>query len=198
MAEPGDRLTFVQGCVAEGEQLHWSGQPSYRPEATPLQGLIYLAAAIGTVGLIALIVATMIANPDRWYYALAIPVILYFAYAVTFGERASAQARRNRIAYAITDLRLIIVSGSRPPVVTSLPWATLDAPIIHRQRNDGNGEIYFPLLSGNDWLQVVPDDLKIPAPRRDLPRYGPLLEGVADARRVYQIARQAQDAALGE
>jgi len=104
-----------------------------------------------------------------------------------FGRFVVDSKSRAGTAYAVTDRRVVIVSGTLSRSVKTLPLRTLSELTLD-EKNDGSGTITFgpanPLLmfgGGAGW----------PGTRRYQP---PAFEFIARAKEVHQRIREAQRA----
>ena len=167
--------------VVRGETLLWSG--------VPRQGLFFRPADLFLVpfsllwaGFAVFWEATVLATPAPRFFALwGIPFILMGLH-ITIGRFFVDAYRRRHTTYAVTARRVIVRSGS---TTQSLDLTSLGT-ISLREHSNGLGTITFgtsqlpALFASSSWpgMKGPPEFIQI-----------------ADARRVYELTREAQQAA---
>ena len=174
-------MTNLQQHLAKGETLRWSGRPR--------QGIVLRAAdafmipfSILWAGFAVFWEASVLRDGAPVFFALwGIPFVLMGLY-VTVGRFFFDATRRAKTEYGVTDQRIIIDRGPRG-ALTSLELATLGEITINSS-GDGSGTIMFgpsnlmtSMYAGTPW-----PGLKLP----------PSFDMIPDARRVYEIIREAR------
>jgi hypothetical protein len=94
--------------------------------------------------------------------------------------------RRSRTRYAVTSERIIIISGLFASSTQSLDLRGLRDLAVD-ERSDGTGSIFFaprPLWASWQSSWPMPNAAQVP-----------MFDTISDARRVYNLIRQAQRAA---
>jgi hypothetical protein len=168
--------------LARGEKLLWSGGPR--------QGIVLRGSDVFFIpfsllwGGFAIFWETMVLrNGAPFFFTLwGIPFVLAGLY-ITVGRFFYDAWRRGRTQYGVTNERVVIVTGGMSPSTKSLNLRTL-TDVTLDAKSDGSGTITFgptsftaSMYAGTAWPGV-----KLP----------PSFELISDARRVYEIIRQAQ------
>ena len=186
-------VTSVQFDLPRGERLLWSG--------VPRQGVVLRASDAYAIpfsflwaGFAVFWETSVIRSGAPGFFMLwGIPFVLVGAY-ITIGRFFLDAWRRRRTSYGVTSER-VIVSGGFSRQLTSLDLRTL-GQITLDQKLDGTGTITFGAaallptrgLSGAQatWFAGTPwPGVRLP----------PMFEMISDAKRVYEIVREAQHAA---
>ena len=174
----------IQFPLDRGERLLWAG--------VLRQGLILRASDAFVIpfsllwGGFALFwnVGVWTADTPLFFRLWGLPFLVIGAY-ITVGRFWVDARRRARTTYGVTDQRIIIASGAFTPSLKSLNLRTL-ADVTLNQRPDGSGTITFgpttygsSFNAGMSWPGAVQP---------------PSFEMIPDAKRVYDIVREAQSA----
>jgi hypothetical protein len=125
------------------------------------------------------------AHPPPVFFALwGIPFVVVGLY-IMFGRFFVDAAQRSKTTYGVTNQRVIIRSGIFSRDTKSLNLRTLSDVTLSEKR-DGSGTItlgptvgYYSWFSGAAW----------PGMSRRMP---PCFDNIPDAKRVYDLIRQAQ------
>jgi hypothetical protein len=126
--------------------------------------------------------ATVIASKAPFFFKLwGIPFVVVGLYLIV-GRFFADSRQRSRTTYAVTNERVVIISGLFKETVKSLALKTI-ADLSLSERPDGSGTVTLGpstsfALAG--W----------PSGRQ---QQAPALEGIANARSVYEIIRRAQN-----
>lgn len=172
----------IQFSLDRGERQLWAG--------VPRQGLLLRPADIFLVpftvlwaGFAVFWEASVVRQGAPLFMALwGIPFVAVGLY-ITVGRFLIDRRRRARTTYALTSERILIGSGLWAPEVKSLDLRTL-SDITLQERRDGSGTITFgpthpfaALYAGTAWPGMA---------------QAPSFEMIPDARRVYELIREAQ------
>jgi hypothetical protein len=158
--------------LGRDERLLWSG--------TPRQGVMFRVSdaflipfSLFWCGFAIFWKAKVITGGAPWFFALwGMPFVLVGLYMVA-GRFIADSAERKRMVYGLTNERVIIIHGLFKRVVKSLSLRSL-GQVSLAERPDGTGTITFASSVSSH---------RQPASA---------LEGIADARAVYDQLRQAQ------
>jgi hypothetical protein len=175
--------------LASGEQLLWSGNP---PTGIRLRGqdLFLIPFSLMWAGFAVFWEAMVLTKGAPLFFALwGIPFIAMGAY-ITVGRFFVDAQQRSKTTYAVTDQRVVIVSGLWSRQVKSLPLQTLsEISITEKSDSAGSGTITFGSMpaifgwfAGTGW----------PGAGKHMP---PSFEMISDVRNVYETIRTAQRAA---
>ncbi len=118
-------------------------------------------------------------------YLLAVPIVLWCVYFM-IGRFILDAYLRSKTNYAVTNQRILILSGSSNTDIRSLDLKTLN-DITLKLNKIGSGTVLFgpPTPRG-----MIYDGTPLPGSRRYMP---PAFELIEDARKVYEVVRQAQN-----
>jgi hypothetical protein len=174
----------VQGELAPGERLLWSGRPR--------GGVVFTATDAYRIPFSLLFLGVSVfwqvlafAWGGDLFFALTGLPFLFFGIYMNFGRFPLDARRRNRTYYALTDRRVIIVSGLVGREVQSLSLRNLPNLVLDA-KPDGSGTITFgdknPLTAmyGSFYGKVF------------LGPGVPAFEMIENARYVYELILQAQ------
>jgi PH (Pleckstrin Homology) domain-containing protein len=172
--------------IGAGERLLWSGRPRQGLMLRPADALL-IPFSLLWGGFAFFWEGTAISAKAPFFFLIwGIPFVLIGLYLIA--GRFFADARqRERTIYAVTNERIIIISGLFKETVKSLNLKTL-SDISLSEQADGTGTVSlgpslsYAWLSSGGW----------PGGRQNLP---PAFEGIPNARTVYDLIRQAQKAA---
>jgi len=171
--------------LESGERLLWSG--------TPRRGIVIRGSDAFLIpfsfmwgGFAIFWEVSVLRSKAPGFFALwGVPFVLVGLYMIV-GRFFVDAATRARTFYGVTDRRAIIVSGLMSRTVKSLSLRTI-TDLSVSERAGGTGTVYFgpvppwgAMYSGMGW----------PGGRQYYPA---AFEMVSDARRVYNLARQAQE-----
>jgi hypothetical protein len=174
--------TSLQFALDRGERQLWAG--------VPRQGIAFRGADVFMIpfsllwGGFAVFWEATVArtNAPGFFVLWGIPFVLVGFY-ITVGRFFIDARRRARTTYAVTSDRVIINSGIFAPTTKSLNVRTI-SDVTLQERPNGTGTITFgaanPLAAfyaGTSWPGVPQT---------------PSFEMIPDARRVYDIIREAQ------
>jgi len=178
-------MSSIEFPLGRGERLLWSG--------TPRQGVVFRPTDLFQVpfsllwGGFALFwnVSVWATDAPMFFRLFGLPFLAVGAY-ITVGRFWVDARRRARTSYGVTTERVLIASGAFSPSLKSLALRTL-SDVTLTQRPDGSGTISFgpagfgaSMYAGMAWPGV---------------QQAPSFELVGDAKRVYDIIRDAQAAA---
>lgn len=174
-----------------GERLLWAGQPrqgfSLRghdvfmiPFSLIWGGMVIFMVTIGTVG------AVQQSGPGGLIFLLFGSPFLAIGLYLIFGRFYFDARSRARTFYGVTNERIIISSGLFSRNVKSLLLRTL-SDVTLTEKADGRGTISF----GQGHFMMAWFPVGWPGAGRYTP---PSFDMVADAKRIFDIIRQAQRA----
>ena len=125
-------------------------------------------------------------NAPFFFKLWGIPFVLIGLYLI-FGRFFADARLRQRTIYAVTTDRIIIISGLLKETVKSLSLKGL-SDISLSEESDGTGTVSLGPSPPYTWFSSA----GWPGGRQNVP---PALEGIPNARSVYEAIRQAQKAA---
>jgi hypothetical protein len=171
--------------IGANERLLWSGQPRQGLMLRPADALL-IPFSLMWGGFAMFWEAMVVRTGAPFFFKLwGIPFVLVGLYLIV--GRFFADARqRARTIYAVTNERVIIVSGLFRETVTSLNLHML-SDISLSDKSDGSGTVSLGPSSPYGWFASS----GWPGGRQYMP---PALEGIPGARAVYETIRQAQKA----
>ncbi len=169
--------------LAGGERLLWAGQPRQGIVLRPSDAFM-IPFSLFWGGFAIFWEAGVIASGAPWFFVLwGIPFVVVGLYLIV-GRFFWDARRRSRTFYALSDQRVIIISGGTSRKVTSLNLRTL-SDISLTEKSDGTGTITFgpthPLAgwgNGTTWPGA--------------PQGPPSFEMISDAKDVSSLVRQVQ------
>lgn len=178
-----EQKRFLDSQIAPNERLLWSGQPR--------QGVFLRASDAYTIpfslmwcGFAIFWETSVIYSNAPFFFRLwGIPFVLVGLYMVV-GRFFVDAKQRGKTYYGVTNERIIIVSGIFNKQVKSLNLPTL-TDISLDEKSDASGNITFGLSnSTSQWNNF-------PFSRRNQPEV-PSFESIQNAKKVYEIIRNAQ------
>ena len=178
----------ITATLDRGERVVWSGQPR---QGLMLRGIDAFAIPFGLVWTsIPLFGAWSVLSSPKGNAAAALPTLLFIVIGLYLlvGRFFVDAAQRRRTFYALTNERVLIVSGLWSRDVKSLPLRTLDQVDLSA-RPSGAGTIAFGRAAFGGRGLVMPG---WPGAGRYLP---PMFEMIPDAAAVAKLIRDAQRAA---
>ena len=179
-----DLTVSTQFSLDRGERQLWSG--------VPRQGLVLRATdaflipfSLLWAGFAVFWEAAVIRDGAPFFFRLwGIPFVLVGLY-ITIGRFFLDARRRANTSYAVTSERVLIKSGVLSTQLKSLSLQNLSDVTLHSRPN-GSGTITFgPSMPGAAMMRGMAWP-GVPQP--------PMFEEIADAKRVYDIVRDAQRA----
>jgi hypothetical protein len=172
--------------ISAGEKLLWAGRPRQGLMLRPADALLIPFSLLWGGFAIFWESTVVMTNAPFFFKLWGIPFVLVGLYLIV--GRFFADARqRERTIYAVTTERVIIISGLLRETVKSLNLKAL-SDISLSEKSDGTGTVSLGPSSSYAWFSSA----GWPGDRRNVP---PALEGIANARSVYEAIRQAQKAA---
>jgi hypothetical protein len=174
-----EQKTYLTSQLSPGELLLWSGQPK--------QGLVFHLSDIYSVFVLVFIAVwlTMVIKTGApvFFLFFAVPGVLFAVYINTARYFVNSK-QRAKTYYGVTNERVIIVSGLRSREVKSLPLKFI-TDITIDERSDGTGTIKFGPAEPTTGLlaKFFSRGEEVVNPSFDL---------IQDAKRVYEIVRNAQ------
>lgn len=165
-----------------GERLLWSGSPPQGFMLTPMD-ILLIPFSLMWGGFAIVWEAGVLSSGAPWFFALwGIPFVILGLYIIA-GRFFVDRLRRAHTAYALTDQRILILSGRHTTRAKSLALRTL-AELTLDERGDGSGTITF---GSGRWPAIVP-------PSWPATPTIPSFERIPHAGDVYARIRQAQSA----
>jgi hypothetical protein len=172
--------------IGAGERLLWSGRPRQGIILRPADAL-FIPFSLMWGGFAIFWEATVIRSGAPFFFKLwGIPFVLVGLYMI-FGRFFTEAQQRARTIYAVTNERVIIISGLLKETLTSLNLRSL-SDISVSEKSDGTGTISLGPSSPYAWFATS----GWPGGRQYMPA---ALDGIQNARAVYETIRQAQKAA---
>ena len=172
--------------IGSGERLLWSGRPRQGLRLRPADALL-IPFSLMWGGFAIFWEAMVLRTGAPFFFKLwGIPFVLVGLYII-FGRFLTDAQQRGRTVYGVTNERVIIISGLLKETVTSLNLRSL-SDLSLSERSDGSGTISLGPSSPYAWFASS----GWPGTRQQMP---PALDGIPNARAVYETIRQAQKAA---
>jgi hypothetical protein len=170
------------------EKVLWTGQPK--------QGAVFRAGDLFAVpfslvwcGIAIFIFVTTLRAPKTPVFFVVFPALfVLIGLYVVFGRFWVEARQRSRTFYAVTNERIVIVSGLFNRTVKSIDLKTLGETSLS-ERKDGGGSITFGPSSPFDWMLGG-----MPAWPGVQGRFVSRFDVIADVRSVYAKIRSAQQA----
>lgn len=184
-----EQKRFLNSQLAAGESLLWSGRPRagifLRPSDLYAIPASLLAGGFATVW----VLGVTYSNAPYYFRFFAIPALIYSAYWLV-GRFFVDAWQRSKTYYGVTNERVIIISGIFSKNVKSLNLRSMTEMSLS-ERKDLSGTITFgPEDDVSDWRSKLPFETR----NNKMPVY-PILDSITNAKRVYDIIREAQKAA---
>ena len=172
--------------MGAGERLLWTGRPRQGIILRPADAL-FIPFSLMWGGFAIFWEATVIRTGAPFFFKLwGIPFVLVGLYIIVGRFFTDAQLRA-RTMYAVTTERVIVISGLLKESVTSLNLRSV-TDLSLSEKSDGTGTLLLGPNSPYAWFGTS----GWPGGRQYMP---PALDGISNARAVYEIIRQAQKAA---
>lgn len=170
--------------LRRSEKMLWSGAPRQRVVLRPTDGFLIPFSVLWTGFVVFWEYQVISRHAPLLFLLWGMPFLLAGAYFV-FGRFLVDSHQRARTCYAVTDERIIIVSGLGSREVKSLPLQTL-SEMTMRERSDGSGTITFGPV---DTRFTIWTGIPYPGANKQLP---PMFELIPDVRSVYEMIWEAQ------
>jgi hypothetical protein len=184
---PFEQEQLLRSELSRYEKLLWWGQPAAGLRLRPSDAvMIPFSLMWGGFAIFWEVAVLTISDSPGFFPLFGIPFVVIGLYLIA-GRFFADAAIRARTYYALTDRRVIIVTGFFSRTVRSVNLRT--APEIGlREMRNGLGTVSFASpVTGRDrsWNHSGPDGMS---------RLVPAFELITDARRVYELAlgRQAE------
>jgi hypothetical protein len=175
----------IQSQLSSGESILWSGQPR---QGIFLRGADALMIPFSLLwgGFAIFWEASVISSDAPFFFVLwGVPFVLVGLYMIVGRFFADAKQRAHTF-YAVTNERILIVSGLLTQKVRSLNLRTLPDLSLSESRN-AEGTISFG--SGSPFASMFGGFSGWPGMNS---RLGPRFEQIENAKAVYEIIRKAQ------
>ena len=172
--------------IGSGERLLWSGRPRQGLVLRPADALL-IPFSLMWGGFAIFWEAMVLRTGAPFFFKLwGIPFVLVGLY-IMIGRFFTDARQRARTVYGVTNERIIIISGLLKETVTSLNLRSL-SNLSLSEGSDGRGTISLGPTSPYAWFASS----GWPGTRQQTP---PALDGISNARAVYETIRHAQKAA---
>lgn len=178
-----DAQSRIARELGRSERLLWSGAPRQGLMLQPADAFLIPFSLLWGGFAIFWEVSVLTMGGPSFFALFGVPFVLVGLYMIVGRFFFDAYAR-GRTVYAVTDERVIIVSGVWVETVQSLALRTL-AEVSLREKADGSGTVTFgpnnpfAMFAGAGWPQA----------HRGI---SPSFVGIADVRSVYETVRAAQ------
>lgn len=179
-----DAMTIFQGEIGEGERILWSGQPRQGLMLRPMDAFMIPFSLLWAGFAIFWEIMVIVEEAPFFFMLWGIPFVLVGLYAVV-GRFFLEAKQREKTCYALTNERIIIISGLFARNVKTLNLKTLSEINLNQKRN-GSGTITFgashPLAM---WYSTMPWP--------GMGRYNsPSFDMIESVKEVYALIRKAQ------
>ncbi|HEV8336290.1 MAG TPA: hypothetical protein VGR67_07750 [Candidatus Polarisedimenticolia bacterium] len=168
--------------LESGERLLWSGAPRRGLVIRGSDAFLIPFSLMWGGFAIFWEVSVMNSKAPGFFVLWGVPFVLIGLYLIV-GRFFADAAIRGRTCYGVTDRRAIIVAGLMSRSIKSVNLRTM-TDLSLSERSGGSGTIYFgptppwgAMYSGGRWSH----------------QYPPAFELIEDAKRVYNVIRQAQE-----
>jgi hypothetical protein len=169
--------------IGGGERLLWTGRPRQGIMFRPADAL-FIPFSLMWGGFAIFWEASVLRTGAPFFFKLwGIPFVLVGLYIIV-GRFFTDARQRARTIYAVTNERIIIMSGLLKETVTSLNLRSL-SDLSLSEKSDGTGTISLGPSSPYTWFATS----GWPGGRQYMP---PALDGIPNARAVDETIRQAQ------
>jgi len=182
-------MQLIQKELNSGEKLLWSGRPK--------QGIVFRAADAFMIpfsllwcGFAIFWEVSVAASGAPHFFLLFGGFFVLIGLYFVFGRFLWDSAQRKNTFYGITNERVIILSGLFHKQVKSLNIKTL-SDISVTEKANGQGTIS---LGPSSFMESMYGGMAWPG----VPQGAPKLESIEDAKRVYNILRDAQRGSRGQ
>jgi hypothetical protein len=173
-----------QDELAPGERLLWSGRPKQGIVFRPID-IIFIPFSLFWGCFTIFWEVTVISQGTPFIFKIwGIPFILVGLYMVIGRFFVDAKLRQ-RIYYALTSERILLISGLFSKNIKSLKLKTLDEININTKA-DGSGTITFGRNNPFSWSY---SSMPWPGSEKFL---APSFDSIVNARQVYELIRRAQ------
>src|SRR6185436_3407043 len=169
-----------------GERVLWVGQPARGIRFRP-GDIFMIPFSLMWGGFFIFIEFEAFRSQHSVFLQLFLSPFVVVGVYIIAGRFASDAWRRAHTSYAVTDRRVLIVTGPRSRSVSSLVLRTL--PVITlAERRDGSGDVVFSMSDGSHVATggLVPKGSDVPA----------MLEFITNARHVYDVILEAHRVAV--
>ena len=173
----------IRDWLAPGERIIWEGGPD--PKAYALRGAWYLIPFSLLWGGFAIFwEVTAIASGAPVFFDLwGIPFVVIGLYMI-FGRLYVAFREARRTTYALTDRRILIISGAFRRSFTALELRTMPGASLE-ERDNGVGSITFGISSG---FRMPPGWPTMGARYSTVPTFS----SIPEARRIFGLYERAR------
>jgi len=145
-----DAGSAIRENLRRDERLLWSGQPPQGPRLCAADAFL-IPFSILWGGFAVFWEVLVIASPAPWFFAIwGIPFVLVGLYLIV-GRFWIDAVQRARTYYALTDARVLILSGVFGRSVRSLGLRTLSDVVLTTRKNGGGMISFGPMNPMHAW-----------------------------------------------
>lgn len=180
---------IIESQLAPGERLLWFGKPRQGFYFGAGDIFIFLFSFVwsGFVWLGTILLWTSI---EELFPKLAITALALFGLYMIIASFLSDAAQRRKTFYAVTNWRVVIISGLFRRRLNSFDLRTLADMKLTRENDDGSGTIIFDEIKVNSMAGWVNRDV-VKRGRTNF-IYIPKFDRIQQARSVYETIREAE------
>ena len=176
----------LRSQLSAGESLLWSGEPKQGLLFRPSEIYIIPSSLLVTGFAVLWNVAVWNSDAPSYFRLFGVLPIVYAIYWLIVRFFVDAW-QRSKTFYGVTNERVIMISGIFSRTVKSINLATI-TDISLSERPNASGTITFgPEDDVSDWRSKLPFETR----NNRVPTY-PTLDSIPNAKRVYDIIRDAQ------
>jgi hypothetical protein len=174
--------------LAGSEKVLWTGQPRQGIVLRAFDAFVIPFSLVWCGGVAFILFEAATAPNTPLFFVLFALVFVAIGIYLVVGRFLTEARQRARTFYAVTNDRIVIVSGLFSRTVKSIDLKTLGEMALSERRN-GSGSIVFGSASPMEWMFA-----SMPAWPGVQGRFASRFDVIADVRSVYNTIRSAQRA----